>query len=238
MFLNGFSVRIPEGREEPGGYVDMQHNQPYTLVLRNTRNEHCDARVEIEGRHVGTWRIEASSNIRLERPEHDTGKFTFYKVDSPEAAKAQLERDNPNLGLVRVVFTPERKYQPIYPSSFWWGDWKWVPSPPYQPYTPLPCNPYGPYTNTGRTGHASSMDAGTGGTTSTCSSLTTSSVTSHRKAGGTGLSGRSNQQFGQAWGISYDYAQQTTIHLRLVCDEYEGPRPLTSTSTPVPPPVW
>lgn len=236
MFLNGFSVRIPEGREEPGGYVDMQHNQSYTLVLRNTRNERCDARVEIEGRHVGTWRIEANSNIRLERPEHDTGKFTFYKVGTPEAGSAQLERNDPNLGLVRVVFTPERKYQPVrpLPSTYWWRTWEPV-DPPYQPLTPYPYTPWQiSYT------HTDSGDSGGGGMTNNAVSTTTTYTTPSRgrTAGGTGLSGRSGQQFGQAWGINYDYTQQTTIHLRLTCDEYEGPRPLTSTSTPIPPPVW
>lgn len=107
MYLNQFSVRIPQGTES-SGYVELVHNTQYTLILRNSRAVRCDARVEIDGKHVGTWRIGANSNVKLERPVHDTARFTFYKLGSKKGRKAELDSGNPNLGLVKVTFTPEK----------------------------------------------------------------------------------------------------------------------------------
>jgi len=60
-------------------------------------------------------------------------------------------------------------------------------------------------------------------------------------AGGTALTGRSNQQFTNVGGIVRDYAHRTTIHLRLVCrDDVPAIEPLGSKvamSTAVPPRV-
>lgn len=106
MFLNQFSVRVPEGQES-GGYVELCHDTQYTLMLRNNRDVRCDAKVEIDGKHVGTWRLLAGNSLRLERPAQDDGRFTFYKVGTSEAYKVGLQEDDPNLGLVRVTFTPE-----------------------------------------------------------------------------------------------------------------------------------
>lgn len=216
MYLNDFSVRVVEGTETPGGYVEMRHGQVYTLKLRNSRNVRCDARVEIGGKHVGTWRIRTNSGITLERPAHDTGQFTFYKLGTPEASAAQLNGGDLNLGLVRVTFTPER--EKVYPTA--WPEplpWTWTRGPtPYPQYD---------WSTSSAKGIAEGMPSASCGYQS-------------RSAGGTGLSGASGQQFVDVGHIDYDYSQQTVIHLRLVCKDDHGPRPLTSTSTPVPPRVW
>lgn len=209
MYLNDFSVRIPEGNETPGGYVELAHRQRYTLVLRNSHSRRCDARVEIDGKHVGTWRIDTHGSIRLERPVHDTGHFTFYKAGTPEAARVELNECSPDLGLVKVTFTPAK---------------------------PGPCPP--PAGTVYWTSTCSSPDMGT----YYCAHEVLGDKPSIRRfglasSGGTGLSGESGQRFCTTWVIDYDYSMQTTIHLRLVCRDTEEPRPLTSYSTPVPPPV-
>jgi hypothetical protein len=57
-------------------------------------------------------------------------------------------------------------------------------------------------------------------------------------AGSPGLAGVSTQAFGWAEPIAPDVSQQTTIFLRLVAATSAAVvRPLTSFSTPVPPPV-
>jgi len=60
-----------------------------------------------------------------------------------------------------------------------------------------------------------------------------------RGAGGTGLSGRSDQEFGSARAIDRDYDRQVVINLRLVTKPSDEPRPLraSATSNLVPPPV-
>lgn len=113
MRINNFEVRIQPGAETADGYVEMHHNTQYTLSLANHWHVRCDARVEVDGKHVGTWRIPARQTIRLERPVHDTGRFTFYKMGTPEAAQAQLQY-NDKLGLVQVTFTPEKRRRPVY----------------------------------------------------------------------------------------------------------------------------
>lgn len=115
MYLNSFSVRIVGGNEQ-GGYVDMQHDQVYSLQMRNDREERCDARVEIDGQHVGTWRIQRRHTINIDRPAKDTGLFTFYRLGSREGAQAALNGASPDLGLVKVTFTPEKTFVPLRPS--------------------------------------------------------------------------------------------------------------------------
>jgi hypothetical protein len=186
MEINSFSLTIQPGKETPNGYVELPHNTPYTLHLRNEHRQRCDAKVIIDGKSVGTWRIPAVSFITLERPVNDTGRFTFYAIATPEAQQAGLNAADPHLGLVQVVFSPE------------------LPSPP-KPAQPASYSNY----------------------------LTGSS----RQAGGTGLSGRSNQTFGVAKQIDYDLSQQTTINLRLIATPQAQPRPLRPLSNPVPPPI-
>jgi len=78
MYLNDFSMRVPEGKELPGGYVELEHNTQYTLNLRNNRGTRSKAEVYIDGRHVGSFRLKAHARLKLERPAHDDGLFTFY----------------------------------------------------------------------------------------------------------------------------------------------------------------
>jgi len=201
MYLNEFSVRIPEGNEQ-GGYVELSNGQQYKLVLSNRHSVPCDAKVEIDGKDVGTWRIHAYDGITLERPAHDTGHFTFYQVGTPEAAQAALNPGDPDLGLVKVTFTPEKRRPPVN-------------------YTP------GAYDAPVASGPAASFSM-RGAESKGCS-------------GGTGLSGESRQRFVEVGSIEYDYAQQTTIFLRLIARPVggsDGPRPLTSFSTQIPPRLY
>ncbi|MGK7927526.1 MAG: hypothetical protein AB4290_20170 [Spirulina sp.] len=200
MQLNQFSVRITPGRETREGYVELEHNTQYQLNLGNLRPTRCDAKVEIDGKHVGTWRIERYRTITLERPAHDTGKFTFYELDTPEAHKIGLTEGDPNLGLIKVTFTPEREITPV---------------------PPAPSSNFSREAQMWRSSASSSKGF----------------AKKARKAGGTGLSGQSQQQFSNAQSIAYDLSQQTIINLRLVAIAKDEPRPLTPYSTPVPPPV-
>lgn len=122
MYLNQFSVRIPEGNEK-SGYVELNHNQRYTLVLRNSRNVRCDAKVEVDGNEIGVFRIAAHDNVALERSPINDGYFTFVDVHSVEAQQGGLNNCNPNLGLVKVTFTPEVEWKPTGQIKGL-GDWR------------------------------------------------------------------------------------------------------------------
>lgn len=209
MYLNGFSVRIPEGVETHSGYVEMEHGKKYVLVLRNSKDIPCDAMVEIDGKEVGTWRIPCNRSITLERPSNDIGRFTFYELGTMEAEQAGLDEHSEDLGLIRVTFTPEvsRITQHVFMSPE-----VWQPDFENEQYYLGSSNSYGGLNR--RRGRGSSA-----GPTP--------------KGGGTGLSGKSEQRFGRARKIEYDYSQRTIINLRLVSRQ-DTPRPLKPISNPVP----
>lgn len=106
MITNEYEVVIPEGNDIGEGYVEMRHNTQYSLYLKNHREVPCDAEVTIDGIRVGTWRVNAHDEIQIERPVHDTGHFTFFKVGTDDAREAGIAK-NSNNGLISVLFKPE-----------------------------------------------------------------------------------------------------------------------------------
>lgn len=106
MRLADFSVRVFPGREDLSGYVLMEHNSVYGIELSNFGDRKCDAEVNIDGEHVGTWRVPAGKSIILERPVHDDGCFTFYRFGTVESRMAGLKQSS-ELGLISVLFKPE-----------------------------------------------------------------------------------------------------------------------------------
>ena len=193
--VNNFSVRVPEGSESDDSYVTLRYGTKYRLLLINGKAVRCNAKVEIDGKHQGTWQIEAGDRIILERPAQDEACFTFYKLESKEAQQVELSA-SPNLGLIKVTFTPELvRQQPEITRSY-------------------------------------------GGGQSVSFKGVTRGVTRGMSAGGTGLSGHSDQNFGRAERMELDDSQQTVIHLRLVAASEDEPRPLRSFSNPIPPSVY
>ncbi len=230
MFLNGYSVRVPNSHRESDGYVQLRHGQTYTLVLRNGNSTRCDARVEVDGKMVGLFRINAYSNLTLERPSQDTGKFTFYKLGTHEANQVGLDSGSSDLGLVKVTFTPEDINRPRPTEIVQEPKITWTYSPSYTVPT------Y--WSGGGVTGTitTSKLGGGRGMSAIPCNYDPTPTADCYNlSAGGTGLSGHSNQRFHDVAALDYDYSRQTTIHLRLVCADNDTPRPLMANATPVPP---
>ena len=225
MYLNNFSARVTGGNENVSGYIEIAHGKQYTIVLRNDHNVRCNAEVNIDGKLMGTFRIAANSTMRLERKPDDDGRFTFYRLGSAEAGKSDLGSVSENdLGLLKIVFTPE--------------------SMPTTTYTNYPWTYTDPWTRpTSMWDDVTTDDPNVWRDTVTCkgssSSLTCSSMLDSAP-GGTGLSGHSDQGFIKVEDMLLDYTQQTTIHLRLVEErKQKDPRPLrpVMNSSPIPPPV-
>jgi len=206
--LGNFSVTVIPGIEQENGYVLMNHNTQYELCLMNMGSVDCDANVVIDGKQVGLWRVTCGNKITIQRPTNDTGRFTFYRLGSDEAGKASLAAST-ELGLISVAFKPEKIVE-------------------------LPNNPEGEDS----TSEAPRYSLGSAPRESIKTSLGFGLPSKTRKvaAGGTGLSGKSEQKFVAAIPIQYDEELFTEIHLRLVCSD-EQPRPLVGRSTPIPPPV-
>jgi len=176
MELEGYGLIIPEGEETPDGYVEMEHGDQYCIALINGNDTRCDVAVHIDGKHIGTWRVNANAEVVIERPVNDDGIFTFYKYGTTEADIADLKK-NEMLGLVTAIFKPELlQYIHSYNRIVFPGS---------------------------------------------------------ERAGGTGLSGKSNQKFKSVEALEYDLDGQVTIHLRLIAAQTI--RRIRPISTPVPP---
>jgi len=195
MELAGFAVRIPEGREVADGYVELVHGTQYSLLLHNSTPLRCDAEVTIDTEVVGIWRVNAGSQVRLEHPAQNPGRFTFYQLGTQEAQSANLQH-SAETGLIQVIFRPE------LPTTL-----------PFKPtILAAPC---------ARQDHDHAVN------TRSSKGYT---------AGGTGLSGESQQQFTTVAALNYDAAATHIIYLRLVAKATEV-RPLKAYATPIPPPV-
>lgn len=206
-------------QETENGYVYMEHGTTYGIWLRNHTDEANDVVIAIDGKEVGGWRLEGYQTATIERPVDDSGQFTFYELGSSEAQKVGLSsiaRDS--LGLVKVTFIPEKAKHPgiaIIDNQSYSGA--------KGGGSAMKGGDWQESFSSGSRGGGQGVDLNT------------------RSAGGTGLSGRSNQVFGSAQPIDRDYERQVVINLRLVAKPNDEPRPLravnATVSNLVPPPV-
>ena len=208
--LNKFSVHIIGGNQLPGGYVEMSHDSVYKIQLRNGNFRRADAYISIDGKEVGAWRVNANSTIVLERPVDDNGKFTFYEISSYEAEQTGLQNiTNFDLGLISVRFELEKA----------------------QPQAVRFARALGRTSvdSTFTTTSAESMSL-------FCMDFQDSSLyasASSHSAGGTGLSGESNQRFVDVAGLEIDSSWTTTVNIRLVAKK-KSIRPLVAHSNIAP----
>jgi len=234
MYLNSFSVRVPEGTEKESGYVELNHGKQYTLVLRNSRGVSCDAEVTIDGKPIGSFRIDANSSITLERPPNEDKRFTFYKADTGDAQESgQADIVADSYGLVQVAFKAEKANLYFWHDGTWpkpWGEpiayqhtWTTYTTPSYSPV--VAHNVMRSTLSDSPSGQVEILSTTDGGT-----------------AGITGLSGHSDQEFVTVCSMDYDESYTTTISIRLVATEKQrsDPTPLrpVAHSNPVPPTVY
>lgn len=234
MRVGNFTVVVPQGREKDSGHVLIPHNTKYTIRLSNHwHDRRCDATVTIDGKDMGTFRLDNYGQITLERPVHDEGCFTFYKADTAEYAKASGGEVSPDLrGLVQVVFKPEKKqFAHLVPRSVGVPKGAWDKQGGALYGMPMNCS--APPTKSVPLEREEKTCGGI---------LTTRSATGaggQAQAGVTGLSGHSGQKFLEVAELEYDPAEEVTVSLRLAAWD-DGPRPLTNAvpkSNPVPAPV-
>lgn len=214
--------KVEHPYENEHGYVRLQHGDVYRIGLRNHSNENNDVIIEIDGKEIGGWRLEAYQTATIEHPADDSGQFTFYELGSSEAQKVGLSLiDRSDLGLVKVTFIPEKFKH------------RGIPAIDTRPYPGV--KGAGEMNCSDWQQESFSFGERGGGAGGQSVNLNT------RSAGGTGLSGRSNQQFGTAGSIDRDYGRQVIINLRLVAKPSNEPRPLRAASlivsNLVPPPI-
>ena len=107
MRAGDFELCIVNGLELRGSSeVQLRHGQTYQLALTNHGALRCDVFLEIDGKDMGAWRIPAAETIFLERPLRQEGRFTFFRLDSPEAKATGIPKEG-TAGKVSAWFLPE-----------------------------------------------------------------------------------------------------------------------------------
>lgn len=239
MYLNGYSVRIPEGSEnEASGYVEMEHDTQYTLQLRNNNSTRCDAEVKIDGKHVGTFRLGAHDSMKLERSADDNRRFTCYLRDSEEGEEVELKSISKNeLGLIQVTFKPEKVVTPVVVKRVTLTKYDDDSRGVDYDCLGLSDTTFGTASPPGVT-YSKGITRGLSATPVSYSA--NAAPTSNYAPVGTGMSGHSNQKFYDVPELNYDDERITEINLRLVGKKRStrGPLKPVQKSTPIPPPVW
>lgn len=110
MKFADYEVAVSSGSEQSSGHVLMQHGAEYALILKSFNMKRSDAEVSVDGKFIGTWRLDGLEVVRIERPADVEKKLTFFRLDSPEGDDANLQAISKDvLGLVSVKFTPEKQ---------------------------------------------------------------------------------------------------------------------------------
>lgn len=199
MRVGNASVSIVNGREIPGSYVEVRSGDQYKVRLDNhSQNRDSDVTLKIDGKDIGTYRVRKGSYVVLERSFIDHGKFTFFAVDTPEAAAANAGGvDRNDRGLVEAVFKFSAEVRVVSA----WG---------------------------GARGQSLGFDKSLGFEEGERLCSTSRGVEKSVSAGVTGLTGHSNQHFTEVPEMKYDDAETTTVTLRLVALLSPEVRPLAA----------
>ena len=95
-------------------YVTLPHKTEYSIHLCNNRSTKCNAKVWIDRKYMGTWRIPALSSIDIERPVDKSRRFIFLKESSRSARRIGISSGDWKNGLVQVKFIPEPERRMLY----------------------------------------------------------------------------------------------------------------------------
>ena len=113
MRVGNCSRMVPEGHERESGHVALDHGRQYTIRLGNHNyDRRADVTVEVDGKEIGCFRVNAGETWTIETPPDDPGKgrFTFYAADSAAgAAVGAASIDRESRGLIRATFRVERQ---------------------------------------------------------------------------------------------------------------------------------
>lgn len=241
--------------ETPTGHVVALAGQVYKIKITNHGPRRSLVQVKLDGRLVTEQGLvlNAWQTIFLERPIHATerGRFTVFAEGQTEVFGEDGGRDNPDLGVIEV--THQLEQVPVATLEPYWVRPCW----PYRrtyPTFPSPWDYYGPYNggvlydsqeiignNKGFAGSVlrASQDQAQVSWTNT-STLNAPQNVAEAKAAGTGLTGRSDQNFTPTT-IGALESAVTTILLRLILEassDWSRPRPLPGSSlSPARPPA-
>ena len=90
-------------------YCALLHNTSYKVIMTNNTDLRANAILRIDGEIMGKWRLNAYSDIIIERPTHNNRKFTFVQEDSWEGKMGGIKQGDNMNGIVEVTFIPEER---------------------------------------------------------------------------------------------------------------------------------
>jgi hypothetical protein len=86
-----YSVNLIDSEEKfilsENGNFFLEHGTEYKIIVsNNNKNCRANATIYIDGKNIGSFRIEKNSKIEIERPADDTKqkKLTFFSENSRE----------------------------------------------------------------------------------------------------------------------------------------------------------
>ncbi len=213
-------------------YHSLPHGAEYKIRLVSFHDTDADARITMDGEHIGTFRLRPRANLEIERPSTIARSFTLLKENSTEGKEAGVTAGKSSNGVIMVEFKPEYKPSPFavveqcYKSrggargfSFGTGGSRGVSFGTAGSSSTPGIHAYGSGGTFGMDGR-SLPTLGTSSSGPTAQSLTT---------GFTALGKESNQRFTNVAAIvEVDEQYRCTVVLRLVVDE----RPLESQQKP------
>jgi hypothetical protein len=98
------------------GSFKLTHGTEYKVMLTNNHPScRANAKVYIDGKRVGHFRVETNSNIIIERPDDDkkARKLTFFDINSEEGRAGGLTRSS-ELGNIRIEIQKETEVEDDY----------------------------------------------------------------------------------------------------------------------------
>lgn len=118
MKFRDYSVRVLNSKDNPAeetskGHVFLEHEETYSLLLRNFSRQDAIAKVSIDGKLVTYIKVPKEGKVQIDTTSESDKKFTFYKLavegdrDYDGDVAALLEDvSEEELGLIQVVFKP------------------------------------------------------------------------------------------------------------------------------------
>ena len=120
-----YSLSLLNSRDEHISFSDgsfyLSHGTEYKVLVSNSHSWcRANAKVSIDGKRVGDFRIGRGGKIVIERPDDDRNarKLTFYDASSEEGQAGRIDTSSPDLGKVVVEIQKERK--PDWSDDSYW----------------------------------------------------------------------------------------------------------------------
>jgi hypothetical protein len=115
-----FFVNLIDSEEKfiplENGNFFLEHGTEYKIIVgNNNKNCRANATIFVDGKNIGSFRIEKNSKIEIERPSENSKKrkFTFFSKKSREGKLGKLNKCS-KLGHLKVKI----QYEDIYKEFF------------------------------------------------------------------------------------------------------------------------